>query len=323
MDEIELGTDSYEYDRDDFEGNYEAFMQSLPEGVHASLTDGHRCKVGHPIPHKLDSEEDIRAVYRAMNNNFGPFFPDDHGLLGDDISIRTISYIAKLLASATFLLVSRFYSEEEACFETVALLLKGEWSTVKNPGTLTQLGTVFEEVSTGFRCKRVGTADQWVPSTLRRATDGRSPYENVKADGDRGFDELDEPALRYWFRYTRLKNSFEKSHPDVNLSLLVKRSLMPLLPEAERGKVFTKFEAECNKIFEQRAALHERYEAALRGTAGTESGTTPETSHECDLLDRLMAEAMFKFLANDWLANETRQTYLNRLRSHIERMERL
>lgn len=295
---------------DEFETGYLLMLQLLPKQMGEKLGDR---GTGHPFPRGLKTRQEVEAVGGAMRESFGPLDPNDGGLLTRSQRC-SVACGADHLGLACLLYSAEYGAPYEGRFESLPALLSLEYSTSRRPGGMTSLGSKFEEVATGEECRRVettvGTACQWVPSKLVRNSDGLRPYDQVKPNGSRGMAPEEEPMLREWSRYKQEKFCFERSYPELNYPLLVKRALLPLCPEGTRDKVFTPGERASNELFEKRAGLRRRYESALR-----------DDSRECDLLDRLEAEAMFKFLGNEKAGDDARQTYLGRLQSHIERME--
>lgn len=306
---------------DDFETQYNDFASRIPEPYRTQLERRRSHGEKHPFPLGLNKQDDVDNINQAMWDAFGPLNLRDGGLLTLRQRHMVISG-ARDIALACLLFSAEYCDPREACFEILSTLLHLEPSVGKHKST-TPLRTLMDEVATGQHYDYKGAAVQQTPSMLARNSDGLRPYDQVKPDGTRGLSPQQEPALYEWHGYVVQKEYFAKWYPDLNYTLLVKRTLLPLCPEKTRSKVFDVEEAVRNVIFGRTAELHGRYESVLNGTGETEPGDTPGASHECDLLDRLMAEAMFKFLANDRAPNEARQTYLGRLRSHIERMERL
>lgn len=294
-----------------FDLSYFSFLDHLPAEMGDELHNRMARGENHPFPRGLKASRDTNIVYRALRDSFRPLDPNDGGLL-------TLEQRGQVVCGSQFLLlaclmfIEEYINPMEGGFDCLSRLLALEWSTVWNPSRSTSLCLQFKEIETGQHADIVNNSIQWVPSTLRRNSDGLRPYDNVKPDGRRGLDPRDEPMLKEWGMYGKHKRYFEKRFPHLNYSLLVKRTLMPFCPEATRDKAFTELEAECNELFDQTAYLHKRYVAA--------SAPESAANGKIDLLDRLMAEAIFKFLQDERRDVEARQAYVGRLTQCLAQM---
>ena len=271
---------------------------------------------GYLFPRGLRPRRDLDIATQALWESFGPPDPNDGGLL-TSLQRRYVISGALSLAPACLVRVSDYCAPGDNPFGSLPEMLSGECSTAESASRPTVLAMMFDEVATGERCIRAGSGRRWVPSDIVRISDNLRPCDQVKPDGSCGLTCEDEPMLREWYSYMRQKKAFERAYPDLNYSLLVKRAILHLSPAETRGKAFTPEETVSNEIFEKTARLHGRYGSVLRADAEKASGD----SRGCDLLDRLMAEAMFKFLVNERAGNDARQAYLGQLRSHVERLE--
>lgn len=300
----------------DFDNSYNRFLRRLPPRIGDELRARSVYERGYLFPRGLRSRWDLDTVTQALWESFGPPDPNDGGLLTLS-QRRSVISGALSLAPACLVRVSDYCAPGDSPFGSLSEMLSGECSTTESASRPTVLAMMFDEVATGERCIRAGSGRRWVPSDIVRISDNLRPCDQVKPDGSRGLTCEDEPMLREWYSYMRQKRAFERAYPDLNYPLLVKRAILHLSPAETRGKAFTPEEAASNEIFEKTARLHGRYGSVLRVDARKASGD----SRKCDLLDRLTAEAIFKFLVNERAGNDARQAYLGRLRSHIEHME--
>lgn len=106
----------------------------------------------------------------------------------------------------------------------------------RRSGARTTIECVFDELSTGMRrvARDGGLRD--VPSPLRRRSDGKMPYRNVRADGSRGWAPGDDRSLDLWCGFVATEGANAETVAR-RLSRRIRR-VAASDPEAEGARAF-------------------------------------------------------------------------------------